>query len=112
MIAFVRMQLLRWRRRTLGGGLLVAAVFLPTILTVVVVASRYVRTVTLESDLRFTAVVTVLVAAGMSMATQVSVLVQEEPRLGRSTLLRVGGLDGYRAMGAFVVLGLVLELPS
>ncbi len=109
MIAYVRMQLLRWLRRTLGIGLLVAAVFLPTLMAALWLVFGGMGAT--ENPLRsFITVVVlcVLAGSGISIGTQVSSLVEEEARLKRSVLLRVGDLDGFRAVGAYSLLGLVL----
>ena len=111
MIAYVRMQLLRWLRRTLGVGLLAAAVFLPTLMAALWMAFGGMRAA--EDPLRsFVTVVVlcVLAGSGISIANQLSSLVEEETRLKRSALLRVGDLDGFRAVGAFSLLGLVLAV--
>lgn len=109
MIAYVRMQLRRWLRRTLGIGLLVAAVFLPTFMGILwVVFEGKASTEEARAFFVRTAALCVLMASGISVVNQLSVVVEEEARLNRSTLLRVGDLDGFRAVGAYSLLGLVL----
>ena len=109
MIAYVRMQLLRWLRRTLGIGLLVAAVFLPTLMAALWIAFGGMGPAEEPRKLFvMVVVVCVLAASGISIVNQLSSLVEEEARLKRSALLRVGDLDGFRAVGAYSLLGLVL----
>jgi len=108
-IAYVRMQLLRWIRRTLGIGLLVGAVFLPTFLSVLFLAFGMTGTrEVVQRNFVSTIVGCTLTASGLSLVNQLSSLVEEEARQKRSALLRVGDLDGFRAVGAYSLLGLVL----
>jgi len=111
MIAYVKMQLLRWRRRTLGVGLLVAAVFLPTMMAIVFLVGRggQIQERFRPAFLSW-AVLSVLPFSGLMIAIQLSGLVGEESRFRRSTVLRVGSLDGHRAVGAFALLAIVLAL--
>ncbi|MFN7990290.1 MAG: hypothetical protein U0529_22675 [Thermoanaerobaculia bacterium] len=109
MIAYVRMQLLRWLRRTLGIGLLVAAVFLPTFMVALWLVVEGTPQIARNAS-AFVSIVAniVIIGSSVSLVNQLSAVVEEEARLNRSTLLRVGDLDGFRAVGAYSLLGLVL----
>lgn len=109
MIAYVRMQLLRWLRRTLGIGLLVGAVFLPTLMSALhLLFGMTGSQQAVQRSIVSIVVTCALTASGLSLVNQLSALVEEEARLRRSALLRIGDLDGYRAVGAYALLGSVL----
>jgi hypothetical protein len=102
MIAFVRMTLLRWLRRPLGVGLLIVP-FIFTMVLKFVDERKIGSRAALETTI-------VLVVGTIIVSNQLASMIHEERRLGRLPILRVGGLDGWRAVACYAVVGLFLSV--
>lgn len=107
MIAYLRLLLLRTLRTNWGLGALVLAAGLPLS---VVLASRYqgaafAASETQREEMFFTAAILAVFPASLGVVNLTALAVYEEKQRGRSKLLRVASVDGFRAVAAYLSYG-------
>lgn len=112
MLAYVALQFRRWLRRPLGAGFLVAPLLMTGIFVFGDVAFSGGRASepTRAGGFQGTVTVLVVILGALAVGNQLAAVIQEESRLCRSALLRIGDLDGARAVGSFVLFGCILSV--